>query len=387
MLARRFGGKVNRRKALVIGATVLLAGCQVIPKTGPGTTPTPEPSATTLPGDGDRHRVALLVPLSGSNAEVGQSIANAATMALLDTNAQNLRITTYDTATGAESAAARAISDGNKLILGPLLAEDVASVLTVARPAEVPLISFSNDSSIAARDVFVMGITPDQSIARTVAYASSTGSNRFAALIPNGTYGARAEAAFRSAVRANGGTVTGTGSYDRGNTSIVSAAQRLRTSGGFDTLLIADGARLSAQAAGAVRPDGATSPRLLGTELWSGESSVANNAAMRGAIFATVSDARFGQFTNSYKSRFGSNPHRIATLGYDAVLLALRIARDWRPGQPFPLQRMRDRGGFLGLDGPFRFLADGSVERAMEVRQVGRGSISVVSPAPSAFQD
>jgi hypothetical protein len=38
-----------------------------------------------LPTDTARHRVALLVPLSGENAAVGRSIANATTMALLDT--------------------------------------------------------------------------------------------------------------------------------------------------------------------------------------------------------------------------------------------------------------------------------------------------------------
>jgi len=387
MSARTLGGKVNRRKALAIAATVLLAGCQVIPKAPPTTTPTPGPSDSTLPTDEQRHRVALLVPLSGENADVGQSIANATTMALLDTNASNIRITTYDTATGASNAASRAIADGNKLILGPLLGEDVTAVLSKARPAKVPLISFSNDSSVAAGDVFVMGITPDQSIARTVSYARSTGSSKFAALVPNGDYGARADAAFKAAVRNSGGTLVASSNYDRGNTSIVSAAQRLRASGGFDTLLIADGARLSAMAAGAARARGATSPRLLGTELWGGESSIAGNAAMRGAMFATVSDSRFGQFSSSYKSRFGGTPHRIATLGYDAVLLTLRIARDWKPGRAFPTEKMRDKGGFLGLDGPFRFLANGSVERAMEVREVGRSAIDVVSAAPSRFDD
>jgi len=46
-------------------------------------------------------------------------------MALLDTNADNLRITTYDTSTGVAGAARQAIADGNKLILGPLMAEAV----------------------------------------------------------------------------------------------------------------------------------------------------------------------------------------------------------------------------------------------------------------------
>lgn len=379
------GGLINRRNIMMIAATVLLAGCKVIPKVDPGPAPGPDPDPTTLPGDTDRHRVALLVPLSGENAEVGQSIANATTMALLDTNAENLRITTYDTATGASSAAARALADGNKLILGPLLGEDVTPILSRARAANVPLISFSNDSSVAANDVFVMGVSPDQSIARTVDYASANGSKRFAILVPNGEYGSRAEAAYRSAITARGGSIVAREAYDRGNTSIVSAAQRLRARGGFDTLLIAEGPRLSIQAAGAVRPANATSPLLLGTELWGGESTVANSAALRGALFSTISDSRFSQFSESYRNRFGNSPHRIATLGYDSVLLTLRVARDWKPGRNFPTARMRDDGGFLGLDGPFRFRANGVVERAMEVRQVGRNKIDVVATAPDRF--
>ncbi|HTN15702.1 MAG TPA: penicillin-binding protein activator [Sphingomonadaceae bacterium] len=366
---------------------VLLAGCKVIPKVEPGPAPVPQPSEGALPTDTGRHRVALLVPLSGTNSEVGQSIANAATMALLDTNAENLRITTYDTATGADSAAARALADGNKLILGPLLSEDVMPVLARARPANVPLITFSNDTSVATNDVFVMGVSPEQSIVRSIDFAKSLGSRKVAILVPNGEYGARAESAFKYALAQSGLTLGGRATYDRGNTSIVSAAQRLREKGGFDTLMIAEGPRLSIQAAGAVRPANATSPLLLGTELWSGDASVASSSALRGALYSTISDGRFGQFSDSYRTRFGSTPHRIATLGYDAVLLTLRVARDWKPGKAFPLAKMRDSGGFLGLDGPFRFRADGVVERSMEVRQVAKGRIDIVSAAPDRFED
>ena len=233
----------------LIGAAALsvaLAACQVVPKgQGPivGPPPPVERPPSTLPQDQGRHRVALLVPLSGANGAVGQSIANATTMALLDTNASNLRITTYDTATGADSAAARAIGDGNKLILGPLLGDDVKVVAAKARPAHVPLIAFSNDRSVAARDVFVMGVLPEQSIARTVGYASAHGAKRFAAIVPTGDYGRHAQAALADRVKAVGGTLVATETYDRGNTSIISAAERLRAKDGFDAVLIADGAR------------------------------------------------------------------------------------------------------------------------------------------------
>ncbi len=382
-------GRRSLGRTLAIGMlTVLLAACKVVPdsgRPGPQPVPTPEgPSEDVLPTDTTRHRVALLVPLSGGNAAVGRSIANATTMALLDTNAESLRITTYDTATGAGSAAARAISDGNKLILGPLLREDVAPILARARPADVPLVTFSNDISVAQPDVFVMGQVPEQSIARTVDYARRQGARRFAALIPDGEYGRRAAEALSQSVSRAGGTLVATERYDRGNTSIVSAAERLKAKGGYDAVMIADGARLAAMAGGALK-QGGVQVHLLGTELWSGEASLANSAAMRGAWFSAVSDQRYRQFVTSYQSRFGEEPYRIATLGYDAVLLALRIAQDWQPGRDFPAGRMLANDGFLGLDGPFRFLSNGVGQRAMEVRQIGNGSVSVVDPAPTRF--
>jgi ABC-type branched-subunit amino acid transport system substrate-binding protein len=377
----------TRRNFGIAALALALAACQTGPRVRPGPAPIPTPtptgpSATVLPTDTGRHRVALLVPLSGDNAAVGQSINNATQMALLDTNATNLRITTYDTGTNAASAAASAIRDGNKLILGPLLREDVAPVLAQARAANVPLITFSNDTSIAQPDVFVMGHAPEQSIDRTVRYARAHGLSRFAALAPNGDYGGRAVAALQQAVGRAGGTVVGVERYDRGNTSIVSAANRLKARVGYDAVLIADNERVAASGA-TVLASATPKPRIFGTELWSGDTT--DNVGLRGAWYSAVSDTRYRQFATSYETRFGAKPYRIATLGYDAVLLTLRIARDWTPGRTFPAGRMLAPDGFLGIDGPFRFVSGGIGERAMELRQLGAGTVSVIDPAPAKF--
>lgn len=377
----------DRRKLIVLGAVVLLAGCKVIPK-APPQAPPPEAGPTdALPEDQRRHRVALLLPMTGANGPVAQAIANATTMALLDTNAANLRITTYDTAGGPAAAASKAIADGNKLILGPLLAEDVAPIATVARAAKVPLIAYTGDAGVAAHDVFVMATVPANSIDRTVSHVAKTGAKRFALLAPGGDYGQRASAAYAAAIKAHGGTLVNSLSYDRSNTSIVSAANRLKTKGGYDAVLIADGARYGALAAPRLKTAATFTPRILGTELWTGEAVVGNTPALRGALFATVPDARFRQFSDSYRTRFGAAPYRVATLGYDSVLLTIRVARDWKLGTPFPTARLADRGGFLGIDGPFRFGADGVVERALEVREVRAKGIGVASPAPERFAD
>lgn len=377
--------KTMRRRLFVLAGIALLAGCKVIPGSGPKTNTPPPTDGSTLPADGQRHRVALLVPMSGPNAAAGLALANAATMAVIDANAKTLRITNYDTSAGAAEAAARAIADGNRLILGPLSAEDVPAVSATAASARVPVLSFANDERVAGRGVFVMGNVPAQSIARSVSYARLLGASRFAAMVPVGNYGQGASTALLASVRAAGGTVSAIETFDRTVGAVSTAARRLKAKGGYDAVLIADGGRFSAQAAPLLKTAGATSPRILGTELWNGDAAILRTPALRGALFASVSDGRFAQFSSSYRARFGSAPPRLATMGYDAVLLTVRLAREWKPGTPLPVNLLTQSDGFLGIDGPFRFTASGVIERALEVREVGSGTMRIASPAPATF--
>lgn len=385
--------------ALIGGAAMALSlgGCQIVP-TAPAPSALPPPAETAqtqrapepvrpqpvapapVPLAGP-HRIAVLVPTSGANAGVGQSIANAANLALLDTGGERIRITVYDTARGAAAAAATAIADGNQLFLGPLLAEDVRAVTPAARRAGVPVVAFSNDTNVAASGVYLMGFTPGQSIARVVDHAREAGAVRFGALVPEGIYGRRASEAMIQSVRRGGGTLVGTAPIGHGAVGLKSAAARLASFGGSDAVLIADSGRVAAQLA----PLLGGRARILGTELWAADEGLGATPALRGAWFAAPSDAMFNQLRTRYRPRFGANPYRLASLGYDAVLMTLRIARDWRSGSPFPEGELLDPRGFPGLDGPFRFGADGVAERALEVREVTATGTIVVSPAPRGF--
>ena len=85
-------------KWIALLGAVALSACQVVPKGPPRPVDAPppvvnEPVGPALPSDTQRNRVALLVPLTGSNAGVGESIANAANMAVLDTGGKTIRVT------------------------------------------------------------------------------------------------------------------------------------------------------------------------------------------------------------------------------------------------------------------------------------------------------
>ena len=320
-----------------------------------------------IPVDVARHRVALLVPLSGPNAGVGQSLANATQLALLDSKNERIRITSYDTNGDAAAAAQKALADGNQLILGPLLAEDVRIVTPLAHRAGVPVVSFSNDTTAAGNGAYLMGYAPGQSIERVVQYAKGQGIADFAGLVPNGTYGQRASTAFLRAVEGTGGQVLTLQTYDRAAGSISAAVTRMAQNSPYQAVLIADGGTTAAALVPLIRKNGGGSAHVLGTELWNSEATIASKPALAGAWFASVSDTLYRQFAAKYRARFGAGPYRMSSLGYDAVLLTVRIARDWPVGSPFPEERLRDHDGFAGIDGAFRFTRDSVAERALEV--------------------
>ncbi|WP_338504953.1 penicillin-binding protein activator [Sphingomonas kaistensis] len=359
----------GRRSFLLIAASAaLLAGCATRPLDRPG------------PNGPRVNRVAVLVPLSGPDAAVGRALGNAARLAMADTGTKAFELTLFDTAgRGATVAAQNALATNHDLILGPLLSEDVRAVTPLAQRARVPVIAFSNDRDATARGTYILGFTPSQAVERVVQEAARRGSRRFAAIAPAGDYGQRSVQSLAAAVQQAGGQLVGVENYAMPGQARA-AVQRL-SSRPYDALLIADGPRAAVLAAPAIPAN----VRVLGTELWASGGAGASQR-LRGAWYAAPTQGQWGQFLQRYKARYpGQTPPRIASLGYDAVLLTARGARSWAPGRRFPLGAIDDREGFAGVDGIFRFRADNVAQRAFEVRAVTASGSTLVSPAPTSF--
>ena len=365
-------------KLLLLASLILLAACSTVPRSKA------PPAAVAEPSDG-MHRVALLLPVTGPDADVGQSIANAAALALADTKVTNIRMVTYDTGLGVAAATQRAIADGNKVILGPLRGDNVVEVAEIARPSGVPIISFSNDVGVAGQNVFLLGHLPNQSIERVVLYAKSQGMNRFAAVVSSNVYGQRAQSNITTAVRAAGGILLGIQESNGTAASADAAARRLAQMGAIDAILVADSGRAAITTVPALRRSGLRTAKILGTDLWNIDGTLAGSSPMYGAWFASVSDTLYTQYATKYRARFGKAPLRLSSLGYDSVLLVARVARDWRPGTRFPVGQLTDPQGFIGVDGAFRFNPNGMTDRMLEVQEIQAGKFVTVSAAPSQF--
>jgi ABC-type branched-subunit amino acid transport system substrate-binding protein len=335
-----------------------------------------------------QNRVGLILPLSASgNAGVAaQSMKNSAEMALAEFQNPNIQLLIKDdggSPQGAAQGAQQALEEGAEIILGPLFALSVPSTAQVTRARSVSVIAFSTDSSVAGRGVYLLSFLPESDVNRIVEYSAGIGKKSFAALLPDNAYGNVVEAAFKSAVGRRGGRIVAFEKYgaDRATPSR-SVAQGL---GQADALLIADDGDSVVATADALTAAGANlrNIQLLGTGLWDNPRVFAS-PSLQGGLYAAPDPSGFRAFAGRYRTRYGGEPVRTATLAYDAVALIAALART-QGAQRFSSDALTNPSGFAGIDGLFRFRPDGTNERGLAVMRVGNGGGVPVAGSPKSF--
>jgi ABC-type branched-subunit amino acid transport system substrate-binding protein len=392
------GLSASRRSALglILGAPLLGACSSVQQSISQFSVPNPFSSSSPPAGAPQQGlavgngsvKVALILPLSaGGNAAVAaQSMKNAAEMALAEFLNPNLQLLIKDdagSAQGAQQAAQQAVDEGAEIILGPLFAASVPSVAQVARGRGISVIAFSTDSSVAGHGVYLLSFLPESDVERIVGFAGATGKKSFAAMLPENAYGNVVEAAFKQAVPKRGGRIVVFEKYGADRATVArNVAGSLASA---DALLLADDGEVVAQVADALAAAGANLQKvqLLGTGLWD-NPRVFGNSTLENGLYAAPDPAGFRSFANRYKNKYGGEPVRTATLAYDAVALIAALSRT-QGGKRFTPEVLQNSSGFAGIDGLFRFKADGSNERGLAVMKVTSKGPSPVAGSPKSF--
>ncbi len=388
---------LTRRAAigLALGAP-LLSACSSVQQTfsqfsGPFSSqdaaPAGPPQQPAVAGNG-QVKVGLLLPLSaaGNAGVAAQSMKNAAEMALAEFQNPNIQLLIKDDGgnpQGAQQGAQQSLDEGAEILLGPLFALSVPSTAQVARTRSIPVIAFSTDSSVAGRGVYLLSFLPESDVNRIVEYSAGIGKKSFAALLPDNAYGSVVEAAFKPAVAKRGGRIVAFEKYgaDRA-TPARNVAQSLAQA---DALLLADDGDSVVATADALTAAGANlrNIQLLGTGLWDNPRIFAS-ASLQGGLYAAPDPAGFRAFSARYRSKYGGEPVRTATLAYDAVALVAALARS-QNAQRFSPDILASASGFSGIDGLFRFRPDGTNERGLAVMRVAAGNGQPVAGSPKSF--
>jgi branched-chain amino acid transport system substrate-binding protein len=336
-------------------------------------------------------KVALILPLSaaGNAGVAAQSMRNAAEMALSEFNNPDIQLLVKDdggSAPGAQQAAQQAIDEGAEIILGPLFALTVGPVGQLARARKVPVIAFSTDANVASRGVYLLSFLPESDVDRIIGYAAGQGKRAFAALVPDNAYGTVAEAAFKQAVARRNSRVIAIERYPLDRGQMQGAVRAAATNAArADAIFIPDGADAVPPVVQGLISNGLDTKKvqLLGTGLWE-DAQIFANPQLDGGWYAGPDSAGFRAFAARYKTKYGNDPVRTASLTYDAVALVAALTKTQGP-QRFSEEVLTNASGFTGIDGLFRFRPDGTSQRGLSVMKVTPGGGQVISPPPKAF--
>lgn len=141
------------------------------------------PEKNLQPTSCTQTKIALLLPLSGPKAALGQSLMDAASLALFEgKSSHTLVLYPFDT-----NQPETLIEDIKTLspsaIVGPIFSQDTKDLFPKI-PQSIPIFTLSNDPELLDKGIFVMGVSPLDESRFLLNFALKKGYKRFAILLP-----------------------------------------------------------------------------------------------------------------------------------------------------------------------------------------------------------
>ncbi|MCK0141861.1 penicillin-binding protein activator [Aliiroseovarius sp. F20344] len=340
--------------------------------------------------------VALLVPSgsgSANDANLAQSLENAARLAMSELSGVKIDLRVYSTAGSANQAASmatKAVNDGAKIIIGPVFAQSAnAAGVAVAR-RNVNVLSFSNNPSIAGGNVFILGNTFQNTADRLTRFAARQGKGRIMVLNGNDQAEAQGRAAIETAIQNSGATLAGSASFELSQNGIVNAlpgiSSKVRSSGAQSVFLTSGTSGALPFLAGLLPENGVDPAKVqfIGLQRWDIPANAMSLPGLQGGWFAIPDPALSNRFAGRYQARYGASPHPIAGLAYDGIAAIGALVKAGK-SNALTTTALTQPQGFVGVNGVFRLRANGTNQRGLAIAQIQNGQLAIIDPAPRSF--
>ena len=339
-------------------------------------------------------QVALLIPKSyEETASIATSLEQAAQMAIADLGGIRIDLRVFDTAGNPEQAALvarQAVQEGAKIILGPLLAENAKAVGAAVADSGVNVLSFSNNASIAGNNVFVLGPTFNNTANRLVSYAASQGRTKAVIVHPRTLEGELGKAALENAAQSTPLEIVAIEAFEFSQKGVVDSVARIKDSvleTQADTLFLTSNTARALPLLVQLLPEAGINPQdvqYIGLSRWDIPRQILELPGVQNGWFTSPSRQVSASFKTRFTKGYGSPPHQLAGLAYDGLAAIGALVRT---GQKNAVTKtaLTQASGFQGVSGVFRFLADGTNERALAIAKIERKKVVLIDAAPVSF--
>lgn len=351
-------------------------------------------------------RAAILLPLSGAYQSVGTELRKAVDMAVISLAPPQFEVIYIDTAKAPAEAAYAAIAADADIIIGPVFSSHTAAIAPIAIENRIPVLSFSNNSTITNPGVWIMGQQPEHEMEAVLSYAMASlaaienippEQARIAIVTNDTAYGRTLrDYSIRHLITAGAAQPaqllldqTVLENENRLQQSIRQFARwtKENPSPEFDMVIICGDADFTLTVAPVLvwHDLDPAKVRFVGSSQWN-RADMITEPSLQGGLYATLPTDRRQRFEKVWNTYFTEPPGDLAPLGFDAVAVASLMTGDaTTDNEDMANNVLLRETGFAGFSGVFRFYPDGSHRRHLEVRQINRFRSATVRPADTTF--
>lgn len=382
---------------------------------------------TTLKLHKEKTKVALFLPFSGKNKELGWNLFNAATLSLFDNDLNNnielVLIDSKDTPQEAAAAFKEIVKQEIKIVIGPVFSPAVEAIEKDVKDNNIVVISPSNNPKLIGKTtskggIFLAGIMPETQIEKIVSYAMSQGKTSFAIIAPNNQYGLIMTDLLKKTVKIKDGQFI-TSEFYEPNTNqkdlsgiaqrIVNAFKvpsRLAEGGGNKPkkdvaikdsdriypkiIFIPESGKILSKIVEEINAQNKDERefQLVGGGQWD-DITTLSDPNLTNAWIAAPENERFRIFEKFYFQNFNKIPPRISSIVYDSVAVISDLAEKRKDTRleiaDFTAYKTWPKNGFQGVDGLFRFLPNGLVQRNLAILKVKKDRFETLEKPVEKF--
>lgn len=354
-------------------------------------------------------KIGMLLPLSGENAHIGNSLLKAGKLSLNKSQNKNIKLFVKDTESNNENIITSYYDLINKdvdIILGPLFSKNIKIIHPISEDENIIMITFSNNIEMKNENTFISGLSPENEIQEVIDYAILKGSEKFGLILPDNKYGKRIKQLIQNFVLKMDGKVTQYVFYDPTNPDFYEASKiianydyrkielekklnELKKVGtltaekkykmlnkqdtlgelDFDSLYIGAENIKHISMLASILPYYDVDPKkvlYIGNSLWK-KNVLLKEPALEKGLFPYFPEKKFSNFETEYAETFQKKPHEIAYLAFDLVGL---ISNLQKTNKKINISNITSSDGFIGTNGLFRFERDGNIERSLSIFQI-----------------
>ena len=380
------------------------------------------------PQIGNRFKIAILLPLSGKNKKIGQSILNAINISLFNNDRKSkIELIIFDNQSSkykTKKAIKEIADNGIRIVIGPVFSSSVEAALKIAQENDISMISFSNNSDLMnKKGLFLAGFSLEQELERVISYMINNNRNNFSIIAPNNRYGVRMAKILRKITTAKDANFISSQFYLKNKKDFskvtktilnsyiapvnmedfqeelnliedeeerklreleIIAEHKIYT----DTILIADNLTKSSQIVESLQNANIEGRNLqiIGTNHWNSNKAFLY-PGLYGSVFSAPDNKYYNLFKEKYLNTYKEEPIRISSIGYDIAAFVIDLSYKIKKYNNINQQivNYNKKRGFKGIDGAFRFLPNGLIQRNLAILEIVDREIITIDKSSGRF--